>query len=78
MGEATEPLTYDRLVNARAAMARLVQAHGEKYWPLFQRLDDACRDRQSRSKRLADAMALPGTFVPPSGHDAGDQVIRER
>jgi hypothetical protein len=73
----TEP-SLAQLKRARATMAKLVQAHGDKYWPLFQRLDEACRDRESRAKRLADAMALPGTFVPPSGHKAGDQIVRER
>jgi hypothetical protein len=70
--------TLDQLKRARATMAELIQAHGEKYWPLFQRLDEACRDRESRAKRLADAMALPDIFVTPSGQKAGDQVIGKR
>lgn len=68
MGEATESLTYDRLVRARAAMAKLVQVHGDKYWPLFQRLDDACRDRQSRAQRLAEALPS-STFRQAIGQD---------
>lgn len=67
-----------QLWRARATMAELVRAHGDKYWPLFQRLDEACRDRESRAKRLADAMALPDIFVPPSGHKAGNQIVGER
>lgn len=61
MAEAA--LTYDTLIEMRAYMAELIAAHGETYWPLFQRLDDACRERETRAQRLA-AAKLPTPHAP--------------
>lgn len=73
MADAT--LTYDKLVEMRAYMAELINAHGETYWPLFQRLDDACRERETRAQRLA-AAKLPAAHTLNAKQ--GDQIIRER
>lgn len=73
MSEAA--LTYDKLVEMRAFMAELINAHGEQYWPHFQRLDDACRERETRAQRLAAAM-LPEPHTLPG--DRGDEGLGKR
>jgi hypothetical protein len=78
MGEATEPLTYDRLVRARAELARRIKADGEKYWPLFQRLDQACREHTQRAELLEEALSSPDVCLPPLGRQPRHQVVGER
>ncbi|MEM1149207.1 MAG: hypothetical protein AAGI03_01420 [Pseudomonadota bacterium] len=69
-----EPLTYDRLVKARAFMARVIQHHGEEYWPQFEHLDAACRSYTDRAERLQAALDA----LPLVASDRRDQVVRER
>lgn len=38
------------------AVAQLVNSYGEKYWPIFERLENELDDLRSRSKRLTDAL----------------------
>ena len=40
------------------SVAQLVNIYGEKYWPIFERLEDELDKRQSKSKRLAQALEL--------------------
>lgn len=41
------------LRKATEKMARIVEIYGDKYWPLFDRLDRELRQREERSQRLA-------------------------
>jgi len=38
---------------ALRSVAQLVNAYGDKYWPIFERLEDELDKRRSKSKRLA-------------------------
>ena len=38
------------------SVAQLVNVYGEKYWPIFERLESELDNRRSKSKRLAHAL----------------------
>ena len=38
------------------SVAQLVSSYGDKYWPIFERLENELDDMRSRSKRLTDAL----------------------
>jgi len=38
------------------SVAQLVHSYGDKYWPIFERLENELDDRRSRSKRLTNAL----------------------
>lgn len=56
-----------RLLRARATMAKIVEAHGDTYWPLFERLDQEIEGANSRATRLANAknstLAISGQAI---------------
>ena len=41
---------------ALQSVAQLVNSYGDKYWSIFERLENELDDRRSRSKRLSDAL----------------------
>ena len=41
---------------ALKSVAHLVEKYGEKYWPIFERLEAELKSRRSRSKRLNRAL----------------------
>lgn len=43
---------------ARAVLARVVKHHGELYLPLFKRLDDECRARETAGNTLSRALQI--------------------
>jgi len=38
------------------SVAQLVSSHGDKYWPIFERLENELEKRRSRSRRLTNAL----------------------
>tara|TARA_R110002020_G_scaffold145584_4_gene319030 strand:- start:7592 stop:7777 length:186 start_codon:yes stop_codon:yes gene_type:complete len=42
------------------SVAQLVNAYGDKYWPIFERLEDELDKRRSRSLRLTEALKEAG------------------
>lgn len=47
----------DREIEAALySVAQLVNAYGEKYWPIFERLEKELDKRQTKSKRLTKAL----------------------
>lgn len=38
------------------SVAQLVSSYGDKYWPIFERLENELDDMRSRSKRLTNAL----------------------
>ena len=38
------------------SVAQLVNVYGEKYWPIFERLEEELDTRRSKSKRLTQAL----------------------
>lgn len=44
------------LETALHSVAQLVTSYGDKYWPIFERLENELDDMRSRSKRLTDAL----------------------
>lgn len=56
----------DRLENAIRIAARVVDLYGEKYWPVFERLEAELEARQSRKARLrAHLPGRPGNAEDP-------------
>ena len=43
---------------ALRSVAQLVNAYGDKYWPIFERLEDELDKRRSKSKRLSKVLQL--------------------
>ena len=41
---------------ALSSVAQLVNAYGDKYWPIFERLEDELDKRRSKSKRLSKVL----------------------
>lgn len=41
---------------ALQSVAQLVNVYGDKYWPIFERLEEELENRRSKSKRLAQAL----------------------
>ena len=37
---------------ALRSVAQLVNAYGDKYWPIFERLDDELKKRKTKAERL--------------------------
>ena len=44
--------TYDNREAALVTLARHIDSYGDKYWPIFERLEGELEDRKSREKRL--------------------------
>lgn len=49
----TKPLTMSDLYSARATLAKVVMLHGERYLPLFERIDREIAEREARQEALA-------------------------
>ena len=45
------------------SVAQLVSAYGDKYWPIFERLEEELKNRRSKSMRLAQALEEPCKHV---------------
>lgn len=53
---STNKVSEKELEAALHSVAQLVSSYGEKYWPIFERLEKELEDRRSRSKRLTNAL----------------------
>ena len=51
------------------SVAQLVNVYGEKYWPIFDRLEEELDKRRSKSKRLAEALLN----MDMEGHSNSDE-----
>jgi hypothetical protein len=51
--------TVSQILKARAQLAEIIETspHGEKYWPIFERLERELAARDNKSARLAAARA---------------------
>ena len=56
MSIANNKVSERELETALHAVAQLVNSYGNKYWPIFERLENELDDMRSRSKRLTDAL----------------------
>ena len=43
------------------SVAQLVNVYGDKYWPIFVRLEKELKNRRSKSMRLAHALQKPSS-----------------
>lgn len=43
------------------SVAQLVSTYGDKYWPIFERLEEELKNRRSKSVRLARALEEPSS-----------------
>lgn len=59
------PVTLEDICIAMAQLAAIIERspHGEKYWPIFERLEREKEARESRSHRLAAAKAAAADLV---------------
>lgn len=46
---------------ALQSVAQLIDAYGEKYWPVFERLEGELAERRSRSQRLLKILKNDGS-----------------
>lgn len=53
---ANDQISERELEAALHSVAQLVNSYGDKYWPIFERLENELDDMRSRSKRLTDAL----------------------
>ena len=53
---ASDKVSERELEAALHSVAQLVNFYGDKYWPIFERLESELEDMRSRSKRLSDAL----------------------
>jgi len=53
---ANNNVSEQELEAALHSVAQLVNSYGEKYWPIFERLENELEYRRSRSKRLSNAL----------------------
>lgn len=53
---ANNKVSESELETALQSVAQLVNSYGNKYWPIFERLENELDDMRSRSKRLTDAL----------------------
>lgn len=56
MAIANNKVSERELEVALLSVAQLVNSYGEKYWPIFERLEKELEDRRSRSERLTHAL----------------------
>ena len=52
----SQDITEEELISALRSLAVLVDRHGHKYWPIFERLDDELARMKRRKCRLAMAL----------------------
>jgi len=45
------------------SVAQLVSTYGDKYWPIFERLEQELENRYSKSKRLVKALQGPNQLM---------------
>ena len=43
------------------SVAQLVSTYGDKYWPIFERLEEELKNRRSKSMRLARVLQEPSS-----------------
>jgi len=48
---------------ALSSVAQLVNMYGDKYWPIFERLEEELENRSSKSNRLAKALQGPNQHM---------------
>lgn len=48
---------------ALCSVAQLVNVYGDKYWPIFVRLEEELNNRRWKSKRLAQALQQPNQHM---------------
>jgi len=56
MAPADHRVSEQEIEAALHSVAQLVNAYGDKYWPIFERLEVELENRRSRSLRLAEAL----------------------
>ena len=56
MSVVNHKVSERELEAALHSVAQLVNSYGDKYWPIFERLEHELDNRRSRSKRLTDAL----------------------
>lgn len=56
MPAADHRVSEQEIEAALHSVAQLVNAYGDKYWPIFERLEVELENRRSRSLRLAEAL----------------------
>ena len=53
MRDTQQTVSDQDIEAALRSVAQLVNAYGDKYWPIFERLEGELDNRRSKSKRLA-------------------------
>jgi len=56
MSVVNHKVSERELEAALHSVAQLVNSYGDKYWPIFERLENELDYRRSKSKRLTNAL----------------------
>ena len=56
MSVVNHKVSERELEAALHSVAQLVNSYGDKYWPIFERLENELEYRRSKSKRLTNAL----------------------
>jgi len=56
MSVVNHKVSERELEAALHSVAQLVNSYGDKYWPIFERLENELEFRRARSKRLINAL----------------------
>ena len=56
MATLKQQVSSKEIEAALHSVAQLVNVYGDKYWPIFERLEEELKNRRSKSIRLAQAL----------------------
>ena len=63
MASREQQVSDKEIEAALHSVALLVNAYGNKYWPIFERLEAELANRRSKSNRLARALQQPNQHM---------------
>jgi pantoate kinase len=66
--------TLDQVIHARNECANIIALYGEKYIPIFERLEEELEIRQKRMKLLRRALAISDKTGTQIGTQTGTQL----
>jgi len=56
MTTENQKISDKQIEAALHSVAQLVSHYGDKYWPIFERLEDELKKRKSQRKRLSEVL----------------------
>ncbi len=66
--------TLDEIINARDRCAKIISLYGDRYLPIFERLDNEISTRQKKRMLLEKAVSIGNSFGTHNGTQNGTQI----